>query len=320
MTWKRLVLLDGALLGLAILASRAALLLHEVVGHGLTALALGADRISLKLSYLGGGYVTSQGLRTTALGHSVHLLGGIGVNLLTGLIAWFVARRMKRRGLGYVFLLMLAAGSVGQALFYLANGFFYDQGDPKGFVSPGGSLESLSWMWVLFVIPFAAASGWAARGWLDFLATHVPVDTPRRRFAWTMATVTVVTAAYFALWGLTWDSRVDVTMRQHRVQTEIAREIQRRPPPPPLPPPAPPAQPVPPPPPAPPPVTEADVASRIPPPVAAITMFAAGLIGAGVVLWRANPPPGEPGTLSSLGAVVPMVLAAAAMGCLALMK
>ncbi|HEU4339655.1 MAG TPA: hypothetical protein VFS19_06265 [Planctomycetota bacterium] len=320
MSWKRLLLLDGALLGLAILASRAALLLHEGVGHGLTALALGADRIHLKLSYLGGGYVTSPGLSTSALGHSVHLLGGIGVNLLTGLIAWFVARRMKRRGLGYAFLLMLAAGSVGQALFYLANGFYYGEGDPQGFVGPRGDLARYQWMWVLFVVPFAAAAGLAARGWLDFLATHAPVDTPRRRFAWTMATVAVVTAAYFALWALTWDSRVDVTMRQQRVKTEIAREIQRRPPPPPPLPPAPPAQPVPPPPPAPPPVTEADVASRIPPPIAAVTMLAAGLVGAGLVLWRAKPPPAKPSRLTPVRAVVPIVLAAAAIGCLALLK
>src|SRR5688572_29063473 len=32
MTWRRLILLDGALLGLAILASRAALLLHKASG------------------------------------------------------------------------------------------------------------------------------------------------------------------------------------------------------------------------------------------------------------------------------------------------
>src|SRR5688572_30155806 len=213
MTWRRLLLLDGALLGLAILASRAALLLHELVGHGLTALALGADRLYLRLSYFGGGFVTSPGLRTTAAGHSLNQLSGIGVNLLTGVAAWLIARRLRRRGLLYAFLLMLAAGSIGQALFYLATGFYYDQGDPQGFVAPGGSLESVSWVWLLFVAPFAAAAGLAAKGWLDFLAARVPVDTTARRFGWTFATVGLVTAAYFGLWAATWDARVDVTMR-----------------------------------------------------------------------------------------------------------
>ena len=124
-----------------------------------------------------------------------------------------------------------------------------------------------------------------------------------------------MTVAYFALWVLTWDSRVDVTMRQHRVRTEIAREMERRPPPPP-PMPAAPAVPVPPPPPV---VTEADVAPRIPPPVAPLALLAAGLLGAGIFLWRANPAPSEPATLTPMSAAIPMALAAAAIGAIAWM-
>ena len=317
MTWRRLALLDGALLGLAILASRAALLLHEVVGHGLTALALGADRICLRLSYLGGGFVESPGLSTTAAGHSLNLLSGIGVNLLTGAVAGAMARRMKRRGLPYAFLLMLAAGSIGQALFYLANGFYYDQGDPKGFVTPGGSLENVSWMWVLFVVPFAAATGLAAWGWLDFLAARVPVDSPARRFGWTLATVALVTAAYFVLWFATWDARVDVTMRDYRVKREMALETQRRAAhPPPAPPPSAPAIPAPAP---PPPVTEADVADRVPPPLPLVVLFGAGLLASAAVLWRAQPQPRDPEPLRPLHAIIPLVLAAATLGAIALM-
>ncbi len=311
MPWRRLALLDGALLGLAILASRAALLLHEGVGHGLTAAALGAQRVTLRLSLFGGGFLVPSGLKTGDGGYALFSLGGIAVNLLTGVTAWIVARRLKRRGLLYAFLLMFGAGSVGQALFYLANGFYYGEGDPQGFVGREGDLSRLQWMWILFVIPFAAVAGLAARGWLGFLAGHAPVDSTRRRFGWTAATVVVVTAAYFGLWRLTWDSRVDVTLRQQRVQTEIARETQRRPPPPP-PSPATPPTPAPP----PPPVTEADV--DVPPAVAAVTMFVAGLLGACLVLWRARPAPAESAPLTPLGAAIPMVLAAAAIGAIAL--
>jgi len=314
MNWRRLALLDGALLGLAILASRLALILHEGVGHGLTAIVLGAQRVSLRLSLFGGGFVETPGLRTSAAGHSFHLLGGFAVNFLTGAAAWFIARRLKRRGLLYAFLLMLGAGSIGQALFYLANGFYYDQGDPKGFVGPGQSLAPIQWMWILFVVPFGMAAGLAARGWLDFLSGHAPVDTPRRRFAWTAATVVVVIGAYLGLWAATWDTRVDVTLRQQRVQTEIARETQRRPPPPP-PMPATPEAPAPP----PPVVTEADVAPKIPPQVVPWAMLAAGLLGAGIVLWRARPAPAEPATMTPWGAAVPIALAAAAIGAIALM-
>jgi hypothetical protein len=316
---KRLVLLDGALLGLAVLASRAALLLHEAVGHGAIALALGANGFTLRLSLFGGGAAHVSGLRTTDAGYALFSLGGIGLNLLTGAAAWFAARRLRRRGLLYAFLLMFGAGSMGQALFYLANGFYYGEGDPQGFVGRGGDLSRLQWMWVLWVVPFAALAWLAARGWLDFLAGHAALDTLRRRLWSAFATVGIVTAAYFGLWGLTWDSRVDVTMRQQRVRTEIAREMQRRPPPPPPPPATPTPTPAPVPAPTPPPVTEADVAPKIPPPVATITMFVAGLLGAAVALWRSRPQPAEPATLTPIAAAIPMALAAAVIGGIAML-
>jgi hypothetical protein len=48
-------------------------------------------------------------------------------------------------------------------------------------------------------------------------------------------------------------------------------------------------------------------------------MFAAGLLAAGVVVWRRSPGPAEPATLTPLKAAVPMVLAAAAIATIALM-
>jgi hypothetical protein len=181
-------------------------------------------------------------------------------------------------------------------------------------------------MWLLFPLPFAAAAAWSAKGWLDFLAGYAPVDTPRRRAGWVVATVGVVTVAYFGLWFATWDARVDVTMRSQRRQTEFvklkeekAREASRRPPPPPPPAPAP-APPAPPPAPPPPPVvTPEEVEARVPAPIAGITMLAAGLLAAGVVVLRRTPPPSEPATLSPFAAAIPMVLATAAICAIVLM-
>jgi hypothetical protein len=102
-------------------------------------------------------------------------------------------------------------------------------------------------------------------------------------------------------------------MRQQRVKTEIAREMERRPPPPP--PPVTDTEPAPP----PPTVTETDVASRVPPPVAVWTLFAAGLLAAILVLWRSKPDPAEPETLTPLRAAIPVVLAAAVVGTIALL-
>ena len=61
------------------------------------------------------------------------------------------------------------------------------------------------------------------------------------------------------------------------------------------------------------------MASKIPPPIAPLAMFAAGLLGAGMVLWRATPAPSEPAQLTPSGAAIPVALAAAAIGGIALM-
>ena len=47
-------------------------------------------------------------------------------------------------------------------------------------------------------------------------------------------------------------------------------------------------------------------------------MLAAGLLAAGLALWRAKPAPVEPATLTPLAASIPMTLAAAAIGAIAL--
>jgi len=113
----RFLLLDLALLALMILASRLALVLHEVGGHAVPAKILGATALEVRLSPLGGGYVSPTFPKPVGTaGTVVFDLGGIAINLLTGAAAWFCARRLASRGLGYVALLFLGVGSVAGAL------------------------------------------------------------------------------------------------------------------------------------------------------------------------------------------------------------
>ena len=56
----RLLRLNLALLAIMILASRLALVLHEVGGHAAPAKMLGARRVEVRLSALGGGYVSPE--------------------------------------------------------------------------------------------------------------------------------------------------------------------------------------------------------------------------------------------------------------------
>jgi len=168
-------------------------------------------------------------------------------------------------------------------------------------------MEGLRWVWVLMVPAFGAAALLATRGWIDFLGGHAPVDTPARRFGWTAATMGVVLAAYAGLWALTWNSEVDVSLSRRRLEREVARETIRRQtatPPPPIA-----AAPAP----APPPVvTGSEVVDRVPRPIASLSMLAAGLLGAAIVLGRARPVM-EPAPLGPAETAVPILLAVAAI-------
>jgi hypothetical protein len=260
-----------ALLALIILASRLALLAHEGGGHALPALACGASDVQVRMSALGGGYVKyrlpSPGPAQVAL----IKLGGIAVNLLTGLAAWVLARRMSSRGLAHLGLLIFGAGSVGGALVYLSNGLYYGSGDPTGFAPRTLDIAALQPLWLLGP-PAAAAVAWlAARHWSDVLSTRVSPRGRAGRIGWTLATLGVAGAAYGGLWLLLRDSQVEGSTREWRVRKEIAKEVERRT--------APPAA-------APVVVRAEEVAHRVPSPVGPIALYAAALLAGGLALAR----------------------------------
>ena len=313
MTWKRLLLLDLALLALMILASRLALVLHEVGGHAVPAKVLGAREIEIRLSPLGGGYVSPTFPRPVGTaGKLVFDLGGITINLITGAAAWFFARRLASRGIGTAALLFLGVGSVAGAIVYLACGFYYGSGDPVGFAPDTEDISHLQWMWILF-LPFAAAVGWfGPRHYLDFLAGHAGTETARRRLLATGATVGLAGLAYFGLWLALRNPQIEGSTRAWRIQQEITKETIARakaqaaqPAPPPAEAPAPPPAPI---------VVRAeDVADRVPPPIGPIVLYATFIVAAIASVCRARPSPGSaslrPSVALGLG-----VLAAVAVG------
>lgn len=313
MTAKRLIVLDLALLALMILASRLALVLHEGGGHAVPAMALGARQVTMRLSALGGGYVSVDypaGRGPSTAGVAVFDLGGIAMNLLTGAAAWLAARRLKSRGLTYVALLFLGVGSIAGATVYLTCGFYYGSGDPVGFNPRTEDISHLQRAWVLF-LPAAAATLWfGARHYFDFLAGHAPVDTPKRRLGWMAATVGLVGLCYGALWLPLRDPSIEGSTAKWRLDIEVAKETERRiaiqqtaPPPKPAAPGTPiviPPRVV---------VRPEEVAHRVPPPVGPIVLYAtfglAGLISA----WRSRPTPGT-GSCPPIAATVLALLAA----------
>ncbi len=323
-SFRRLLALDLALLGLMILASRAALLVHEALGHGLTGWWLGAERLVMRLSPLGGGYVAAWfpgGRFPTGAGRVLFLLGGIGLNVATGLLAgWLAVRKVRRGGLRQAFLLMYAAGSVGQALWYVALGFWHGEGDPEGFVSGPAAMESARWMWILPVAPVGLAAWAAGRAWLGFLAAHVELGSAARRLGWGLGTIGLVTAVYLGLWALAWDSRMETTLAERRVEREVTRRLRATPSPTPVPTALPSAAPAPSRTPAPPPVEKIreEVRRSQPFPWAALAMVVAGLAG-GAAALRRPPAVAEPVAIPAWALALPPVLAGLAVGAIALL-
>jgi hypothetical protein len=86
------------LTGLGLAASRLGLVLHELVGHGGVALALGGRVVEVSLFWFGGGWArTWQPDATVASALAVDL-GGITVELVAGALLWGMGRRLAAAG------------------------------------------------------------------------------------------------------------------------------------------------------------------------------------------------------------------------------
>ena len=116
----------GALLACVALAtSRFGLLAHELVGHGGTALAVGARVVEVKLFWFAGGWIRYVGAPSTGAALAI-AMGGIAVESVAGALLLRCARgeslgRRILRGIGYALIL--------HASWYLATGAFSGFGD-----------------------------------------------------------------------------------------------------------------------------------------------------------------------------------------------
>jgi hypothetical protein len=123
------------LIGLAV--SRISLVAHELGGHALPALALGADVTEVRFFWFAGGWIRYDLDAPSVVERLVIGLGGIAVELVLAAAAALAARRVRRpRGtpsrwgprLG-LFLVAFALLDAVHALFYLATGGFHGHGD-----------------------------------------------------------------------------------------------------------------------------------------------------------------------------------------------
>ena len=126
-------------------ASRISLVFHELVGHGLAILAVGAKVIAPHLTFFGSGSIGYE--RDTAFNPielRVIASGGLVAQLLVGFGALLWLQRAKHRGLRF-FLMSMAAINFIFVSYALVVSIDYRYGDVWGMIQPGAEAR----LWVI---------------------------------------------------------------------------------------------------------------------------------------------------------------------------
>lgn len=120
--------LTALLACVSLATSRVGLVVHELVGHGGAAIALGGQVTDVTLFWFAGGWVQSSYPATRAAVVIV-MLGGIAVELVAGAALWLLLARRSRTSFGALCVRAVGATLVVHALCYLAAGTYHGFGD-----------------------------------------------------------------------------------------------------------------------------------------------------------------------------------------------
>ena len=123
--WVAVSRLASILAGVGLVTTRLGLVLHELVGHGGTAIALGGTVTDVRLFWFAGGWIRYD-LPASTAAHVAASMGGIAIETLIGTTLWVFARRDS---LGAKIARTTGAATVAHAMAYLASGTFHGFGD-----------------------------------------------------------------------------------------------------------------------------------------------------------------------------------------------
>jgi hypothetical protein len=163
-TPARQALIYGLLvLGCCFLASRLAVIIHELLGHMAAAALLGAELELVEVRPVGGGVsIYSYPPGTSPVVVLTSTAAGLVANLATGVAAMVLSRSLRRPALWALYLSIFAGRSVVGVLTYLALGLYYGVGDPgqlrAALVDGSGAPWDSPWPWVLpaALVPFGS--------------------------------------------------------------------------------------------------------------------------------------------------------------------
>ncbi len=179
-----------------LVVTRFGLIVHELVGHGGPAMALGGTITELKLFWFAGGRIAYARAATWTRPEAIAIqLGGIVLELVLALGLVAIARR--RAALARILLHGAAAGFAGHAAIYLATGVFYGRGDGTVIHRALGAWRPL--VWAPAALGCVALAYLGARAAIGALRAYAPARTARGQLAVVAVALVIAAAAMIAL-------------------------------------------------------------------------------------------------------------------------
>ncbi len=186
------------LIGLLVLSTRLLTLLHEVMGHGFTALILGGKVLKIKVSLFGGGRVWADINNNHIVSRFLFSMSGIFVNFLTGAIPFVLYKRTIKLDIRWrIFWSLFAMASLVGALGYLVTGIYYDFGDPVSWTKQAPGWFMLCWIPLIVLTPFIAF--YCTKLYIASQESLFPTKKFVDRFIMTTATLGIAMVVYGAL-------------------------------------------------------------------------------------------------------------------------
>jgi hypothetical protein len=221
------ILLSEAML---IVSTRLGAFLHEFVGHGLAALLFGGRFEAFSLTLFAGGEARFSG-DFSEIGRLLVYLGGMAVNLVTGLAALWLIGKYRSSFSFTLFGLVFAGASVLSQLQYLILGSYYRHGDPVC-LTPYPAAMDLAWVGGLLAL--ALSSLYLMRRFFLFQHAYFPVSSLFTRAMLSLLTLGVPIGLYAGLYhwakpslvstAAVVESRSRIAQEAERIKTETGSE------------------------------------------------------------------------------------------------
>lgn len=224
--WIAVARLTAFLAATALSLSRLGLVVHELIGHGGTAIAVGGTVRDAHLFWFAGGWIRYDVPDATLASALAISLGGIAIESVIGVALWCVFSGSHAAGLGRRTARTLGAALIVHAMFYLATGTWHGFGDGRLIHDVTGAAR---YPIAIAAGAIGALAGFAgARHLFASITASIAATLSGRRLAGALLAIAAATAINVALdlgeLALRPNATYAVTMQPDRERV-VAREL-----------------------------------------------------------------------------------------------